>query len=159
MKKIKYIDLYKHLRNKENLNPFEAVRNILRVRKMDCELMNKLKEWLENENDLIVDVEVEGVSYSQLVNREGMKPVRAFLFLDWLKREPLEAMNYMMNDRFRSPMPELSDEDKQELDDIIEKFEKDPDVIQQDEQIVNNDFDGEKGEDIIIDESNDAGND
>ena len=38
------------------------------------------------------NIEIEGYTYSILVNDYGMKPVGAFLTLDWLCRDPQKAI-------------------------------------------------------------------
>lgn len=46
-------------------------------------------EWLLN--GTIPDLTIEEYSYTILVNDFGMKPVGAFLTLDWLVKEPEDA--------------------------------------------------------------------
>jgi len=59
---------------------------------MDNEIKRALNAFLKTG---VCDYEESGVSFVELVNDEHMKPVRAFLMLDWLKREPVEAMKYL----------------------------------------------------------------
>ena len=49
-------------------------------------------------------MEIEGVSFRELTENEGMKPIRAILMLDWLRREPAVAIRYMAAERYRSVM-------------------------------------------------------
>ena len=89
-----YIDLLTYLMSSqgEDLRLIQAVRNISRIRKMDNDIKIALSAFLKTG---VCDYEEAGVSFVELVNDEHMKPVRAFLMLDWLKREPVEAMKYL----------------------------------------------------------------
>lgn len=89
-----YIDLLTYLMSSqgEDLRFIQAVRNISRIRKMDDGIKRALNTFLKTG---VCDYEEAGVSFVELVNDEHMKPVRAFLMLDWLKREPVEAMKYL----------------------------------------------------------------
>lgn len=89
---IKYIDLYKFLRDKEGLNRVQAIRSILNVRKFDPEIKAAMKKWAETGR---CDLKVADVSFNELVTKEEMKPIRAFKMLDWLKREPVIAHRYL----------------------------------------------------------------
>ena len=44
----------------------------------------------------IPEIEVEGYNYKSLVEEYGMKPVGAFITLDWLVREPDNAKNALI---------------------------------------------------------------
>lgn len=89
-----YIDLLTYLMSSqgEDLRFIQAVRNISRIRKMDDSIKSALNTFLKTG---VCDHEESGVSFVELVNDEHMKPIRAFLMLDWLKREPIEAMKYL----------------------------------------------------------------
>lgn len=54
---------------------------------------SNLKEAFENwaNNGTIPTVEVEGWSYNRLIEKFNMRPVAAFLALDWLIRDPEKA--------------------------------------------------------------------
>jgi len=123
-KKIKYLSLYRYLTDTnvgEGLKPFEAVRNINRIRNIkNPAILAAMKSYFET--GITPDISINGVTFQQLVNNEDMKPVRAFLMLDWLDSEPMEALNYLMSDRLKSPMPELTDNQKDELDAILHKI-------------------------------------
>lgn len=49
----------------------------------------EFKEWIVSRNNPVL--EIEGISYSDLVAKWGMKPIGAFITLDWLLREPALA--------------------------------------------------------------------
>lgn len=155
--KIEFIKLYKCLTRKdgENLKPFEAVRNIRRIRQIkNPAILTAIKEYLEDEKKRTPKITINGVSCQRLVNEEDMKPVRALLFLDWLDREPENAFTYMVSDRFKSPRPDLSDKQRNELDGLIAKMkEKHPEVCSKGEIPEEDPEVCSKGEDITFDDS------
>lgn len=90
---MKYIELYKYLRDKESLSRVQTIRSIWRVRSLAPEIKVAMGEWVRTGT---CDLTIAGVSYKELVLKEGMKPVRAFKMLDWLKREPVIAYQYLV---------------------------------------------------------------
>ena len=62
---------------------------IEKLNKLQPIVLDNFEAWL-NEGK-IPDIEIEGYSYRILVNDYGMKPVGAFLTLDWLCRDPQKA--------------------------------------------------------------------
>ena len=124
---ITYIKLYQHLRYKDGLKPWEAVECIAEVREMAPEILLALKEWADGEES--PDITINGISFNKLVNDEGMKPIRAFLMLDWIYRDPIAAMNYLATSRLRATMPEPTPEEKDNLERIISELKaKNPDL-------------------------------
>lgn len=91
---MKYIDLFNYLISKdgENLSFLQAVRNISRIRKLDPVIKEALVGFLNTGKCSHTE---EGVCFTELVGAEKMKPIRAFLMLDWLKREPTSALKYL----------------------------------------------------------------
>lgn len=101
MKIIKYISLFRYLIEDEGLNPTSAYRNIQRIRKLPHEFKQAVFDVLSS---YVPDIEVEGVSCRELTENDEMKPIRAILMLDWLRREPAIATRYMATERNRSVM-------------------------------------------------------
>lgn len=91
---MKYIDLFNYLISKdgEDLSVVQAVRNISRIRKMDPVIKEALAGFLNSGKCSHTEA---GVCFTELVGTEKMKPIRAFLMLDWLKREPISALKYL----------------------------------------------------------------
>ena len=89
-----YIELLSYLMSKEgeDLSFIQAVRNIGRIRKLDPEIKKSLIDFLNTGKCSHTE---SGVCFTELVGVEKMKPIRAFLMLDWLKREPATALKYM----------------------------------------------------------------
>lgn len=102
MASISYIKFYTYLVGEANLSSLEAIRTINRVRKLDPQIKNALVDWFNQEE---VSLTINDVSFDELVNEEGFTPVRAFLFLDWIKREPAQAMRYMAIERYTQSTP------------------------------------------------------
>lgn len=89
-----YIVLLSYLMSKdgEDLSFVQAVRNIGRIRKMDPVIKKALIAFLNTGQCCHTEA---GVCFTELIGPEKMKPIRAFLMLDWLKREPVTALKYL----------------------------------------------------------------
>ena len=111
MNVIQYIKLYNYLTEQENLKTRDALHSILRVKKLPKELQCLVIDVM---NGLIPDYSIREVSLVDLMNKDDMKPIRAILFLDWLRREPEHAIRYMANELLTNGHMMLSDEKSQE---------------------------------------------
>ena len=89
-----YINLLSYMMSArgEDLSFVQAVRNIGRIRKMDPGIKRAMEEFLDTGRCSHTEA---GVCFTELIGAEKMKPIRAFLMLDWLKREPMTAMRYL----------------------------------------------------------------
>ena len=101
---MKYIELYNYLRDQEELNRAQAIRSILDIRKFDSEIKAAMSEWTKTGK---CDLKIADVSFTELVVSEGMKPVRAFKMLDWLKREPVMAHRYLSQRLMRTDLSKV----------------------------------------------------
>ena len=119
MKIIEYAKLTAYLLEEEGLNPVSSCRNIQKVRTLPTELKKAVLCVL---NGGIPDIEVEGVSFLDLTEKDGMKPIRAILMLDWLRREPAVATHYMASQRWRAPIKALTNEEKQKVIATLERM-------------------------------------
>ena len=81
MKVIQYVKLFTYLRDTEELEGIQIFRTINRVRKLPKKFLIQIDKLLEGKEP---DLEVEGVTYDQLRTKDGMRPIRAILFLDTL---------------------------------------------------------------------------
>lgn len=111
MKIITYKKLYEHFLHVMQQTRSEALRNLWRTRNLPPEFKTVIYHILENNPAEYRDFKVNEVTLTQLVNDEDMKPVQAVFFLDWLRREPYHALNFLASHRLKSP------------------FERDEDVI------------------------------
>ena len=60
-----------------------------KLNKLQPIVLDNFEAWLNEEKN--PEIEIQGYSYRILVNDYGMKPVGAFLTLDWLCRDPQKA--------------------------------------------------------------------
>jgi len=98
---MKYIDLYNYLREQEELNRAQSIRTIIAIRKFDPQIKAAISDWAKTGK---CDLTIADVTYNELVVSEGMKPVRAFKMLDWLKREPALAHRYLSQRMMRADL-------------------------------------------------------
>lgn len=105
MKVSSYIDLYNRIMQDGDMRPWEAIHVIGKLRRMSKDLLKALYVWL---NGGVPQVEINGVSYAELVNDEGLNWFQALLMLDWLRRDPLAAATFMQTERMRKPFVPLS---------------------------------------------------
>lgn len=78
------------LLKEENYPAHMIETTISKLNKLQPSVAKSFESWL-NEG-ILPDFEIEGFSYRVLVNDYGMKPVGAFLTLDWLCRDPQKAI-------------------------------------------------------------------
>jgi hypothetical protein len=119
MKVIKYISLYRYLVNEEQMTAAQAIRTVSRLRKMDPDCINALWTWMEGK---CPDISVDGVSYTDLVDDEEMSTTRALLYLDWLKREPEIALDYMATDKVKESHVPLNEENLCKMEETAKKL-------------------------------------
>lgn len=118
MKVIKYIQLYNYLMSEEGLNPISAYRSIQRVRKLPVEMKQAVVGILNGEMPAL---EYHDVTLGELTEKEHMKPIRALLMLDWIRREPAVAMRYLETERLRAPM-QFSEADQDRVKAALERL-------------------------------------
>lgn len=98
---MKYLSLYNYLRDNEELNRVQTVRSIMAIRHFAPEIKDALKRWADTGE---CSLTVADVSFKELVRDMGMKPVRAFKMLDWLRREPVLAHRYLVQMKMRADL-------------------------------------------------------
>lgn len=60
-----------------------------KVEDFESEIISAFEQW--HLDGTIPSIALEGYTFQELVSLFGMKPVGAFITLDWLKREPERA--------------------------------------------------------------------
>lgn len=146
MKVIQYIKLFTYLRDEEELEGIQIFRTINRVRKLPQNFLLEVEKILDGKRS---SLEVEGVTFDQLLDENGMRPIRAILFLDWVRTEPEAAFAYMAESaNRRAPIQPLNEDEKDELAAAIERLKKQVKVQPQPEPEVD-----KSKEDIIIQDS------
>lgn len=121
MAQISYIKLYNYLTEIANYERISALRTIFRLRKLPKELLSAVSQIIENKTPNIC---INDVSFEDLVEKDGMRPIAAILMLDWLRREPEAALTYLSECTLRSPIMHLTDQQHNELDQAIAQLEK-----------------------------------
>lgn len=112
---INYIKLYNYFTEEEKLPRRAALRNIWRVGNLPKEFKSVVLEIVEGRLNNVADFSVDNVSLKGLVDDEGMNFVQAVFFLDWLRREPANARSFMASRRLRTPVPEITEDERQHL--------------------------------------------
>ena len=74
----------------ENYPAHMVEGTIAKLNKLQPVVADSFDSWL-NHGKLPI-IEIEGYTYSILINDYGMKPVGAFLTLDWICRDPQKAI-------------------------------------------------------------------
>lgn len=121
MSQISYIKLYNYLTEIANYERVSALRTIFRLRKLPKKMLLAVSQIIEGKTPTLV---VNDISYEELVEKDGMKPIAAVLMLDWLRREPEAALSYLSECTLRSPIKPLTKEQHDELDQAIAQLEK-----------------------------------
>lgn len=111
MKVIKYIQLFGYLTKEENLSVWQAYLTIQEVRKLPVDYKAAVLHVLEGKTP---DIEAEGVTITDIMEKDHLHPVRAILLLDWIRREPAVAVRYMSRERLHAPQ-KVTDDDKKQL--------------------------------------------
>lgn len=78
------------LLNEENYPVHMVEGTIAKLKKLQPVVADSFDSWLKQGK--LPNIEIEGYTYSILANDYGMKPVGAFLTLDWLCRDPQKAI-------------------------------------------------------------------
>lgn len=75
---------------KEEEYPDYMVENtIAKIERFNSQIADAFNQWIKDQKE--PSLSIEGYTFSTLVNQFGMKPVAAFLALDWLIRDPQKA--------------------------------------------------------------------
>jgi len=144
----KYTKLYHYLRE-NNYSFSEAIHVMKRVDKLDNQIKEYFELWLMD--GIIPEKDVKGVTFKYLTSKEAMNPIRAFLMLDWIKREPEEALYYLGHEMNYMPII-LTEENLRQLDEAADRLkEKGIDVKLEDETLPDeNATDDETVDQVIV---------
>jgi len=78
------------LLKEENYPAYMVDGTIAKLNKLQPIVADSFESWLNLGK--LPNIELEGYTYNILVNDYGMKPIGAFLALDWLCRDPQKAI-------------------------------------------------------------------
>ena len=81
-------DIYKILKE-QGYPEFMLEKTYNKIMNLQPTVANAFDQWINH--GIIPDLEIEGYTYTHLVENMNMKPIGAFLTLDWLIREPERA--------------------------------------------------------------------
>lgn len=98
--------------------PLSAYRSVQRIRKLPTDFKTAIEKVLSG---LMPDMEYHGVTLNELIEKENMKPVRALLMLDWIRREPAVAMRFLETEKLRAPM-QFSQQDRDRIKEALERL-------------------------------------
>lgn len=108
MKIIEYVKLYNYFTTTANLDRKPALRNIWRVRQLSQEYKQLIVEILDGR---IPDFECYGITLKELILDRGLNAVNAVLYLDWVHRDPITAINGLVHAQTHSSLARLTKED------------------------------------------------
>ena len=119
MKLIKYLQLFRYLSEEENLSPIYAYKRIMKIRRLPAELKCAVLDIIEGKS--VPDIGYYDVTLQELINEDQMKPIRAILMLDWIRREPDSAFRYMESGHYKGNQ-EVTEKDKEMLREVLAKL-------------------------------------
>lgn len=97
-------DLEQLLIKKWEYEPYNAKKTAEKILKMDTYLLKAFVDYLEK-GEYLEDFRLFGLSFEDIGSTYQFKPPAVFLFFDWLIREPVEALDALV-DEFKRPLPD-----------------------------------------------------
>lgn len=88
--RVSYSAMKKYL-SKQGLTSWEALQSVKKLRTIDRDLRRAFVRCF-NEG-IEPDIRIAGLSYQELTTVLGMNVIEAFLYLDWLRKEPELALD------------------------------------------------------------------
>lgn len=124
MKIIEYKKLYKYLQENDGIqgkDNRDTLRVIFEIRKLPKEYKQAILDIIDNRPPCLS--EIEDISYNDLIEKYNMRPIRAVLMLDWIRREPDEAIQYLYESFHRASLS-INDEVIDEAEKAIKRLEE-----------------------------------
>lgn len=131
-KRLIYRDFKKFLL-KDGYTESEIVHLFKSIKKTDADTRRQITDWF-NGDGFPEDI-VENITVNFLVTEYGMKPINAFLTIDWLKHNPQSAKYFMLKN---NPEIQISDNLQKEMEDIMKPYgqlKEENDVPNENEEI------------------------
>ncbi len=125
-KVIKYRYLFTNL--VKDFGFVDSVKFINRIRKFSPKLLDAL--YMYQEDETIPEIEVKGVSLNELIEKEQMSPIGAFIMLDWIEKKPKDAFDYMYKYRHSDPFPVLNDVQRAILSEHVKELKEESHIPQ-----------------------------
>lgn len=74
---------------KESYPEFMIEQTVSKIENFEPEIKEAFELWLLD--GTVPKITLEGYTYKDLLHQYGMKPIGAFITMDWLKKEPEKA--------------------------------------------------------------------
>lgn len=110
MRKITYLEFTRFLRE-EGYTPAEAMHLYREMKKLSPKVRSWVIDWF-NEGVYPADV-VEGITVQMMVESGNLKPINAFICMDWLIKDPADAKYALTH--VVQPLPVKPDEYESQL--------------------------------------------
>lgn len=143
MRLIQYIQLYNYLEKQEELEGVQILRRIFKIRRLQKKYLEAIEKILAGKTPELIE---DGITYEELVDKDNFKPIRAILMLDWIRREPEAAKNYMAENYLKAPIMPLDKEEKEDVAEAIKNLR----AMVKEHKPINKPKIDESKEDIII---------
>ena len=121
MKIIEYAKLYKYFTTTANLDRKPALRNIWRVRQLPQEYKQLIVEILDDRNR-IPEFECYGITLKELIGDRGLTAINAVLYLDWVRRDPITAVNALVHAQTHASLARLTKEDTELINGTLKEL-------------------------------------
>lgn len=80
-----------------NVYPEENIEMLAgKIGQVDEEIKEAILNWLDTGSE--AEMTIEGIQYNDLKDKAGMNPIAAYLTLDWINREPVEAVAALLKE-------------------------------------------------------------
>lgn len=116
-KRLIYRDFKKYLRN-DGYTEKQIIHLFKAAKKTDADTKKYIIDWFNGEG--FPDNIVENITVDFLVTECKMKPMNAFLTMDWLKHNPDSAKYFMLKNNHET---EISDALQKEMEEILAPYE------------------------------------
>lgn len=129
---INFRALRKYLKERHEYTEKDVIHTVWRLINADNEIKIWFAKWFND--DITPRIECEGITWHDLIDKRGLNPVNAFLFMDTMKKDPdkgFELLKGQMCPSLRININQL----RPELKDYVKgKMEEDSkaDIIKED---------------------------
>ncbi len=113
---INFAALRKSLKQDYHYTEMDVLHTVWRLMNASDEIKISFANWFND--DITPHLECEGVTWEELINKRGLNPYNAFLFMDTLKKEPAQAM-IMLKGQMRPSLRLDIDEIRPDLRELI----------------------------------------
>lgn len=87
---VNFVALRKTLKQDYHYSERDVLHTVWRLMNASDEIKISFANWFND--DVTPHLECEGISWEELINKRGLNPYNAFLFMDTLKKDPDQGM-------------------------------------------------------------------